>query len=198
MVLATGILTAMLVMGSAGAKGPTEATLEGPGIDETTLGMRGGGEWGTELASIVETAFFPGVFGPPGVLEIEGEPRGPLRPRYTLTYRVPMRDRVDRVVQYVYPFADGGGYTFTPKGQPVLGDETEGGWIRAPQELKRVLDDLGVSPPTVSNTTERDRTMSLLAMALAPAAALAIGAGWLIRARRRRRAPTADVGIEAA
>ncbi len=112
MIVLAGVLAlAMLVMGPAWAKGPTGATIAGPGIEEP-IEIEGDGEpgSGTDFAAFVEAAGFWQV-----VMDVEGSamssrgeviasPPSDLGARYTVTWHMGS----ERVTTELYPNAAGG------------------------------------------------------------------------------------------
>jgi hypothetical protein len=184
-------LAALLVLACvpspALAKGPSEATITGPGLDAAiTVGP---GEPGAEMApgapvmELAEAAgFFPASFGPE---PLQGEPpAGELGPRYTIEYVVPgPYNESDRVVQRLYPYATQP-VTYTEPGQPLFEtEETRGGWFVGSAELTRVLLDAGLpeSPPTGGGDEPFPWPAAALLAGLAALVVVTVG----VRLRRR-------------
>jgi hypothetical protein len=165
------------------AKGPIEATIEGPGLD-APIRLEG-----HEAASALsyETGFMKdeawGYWPPP--LEAEA-PTAALGPRYLVKWLSLPGGVV--VIEELYPHAEGGPLTYVPPGQSLgftqgyfeIFPETRGGWYRAPEALREVLFDLGVpeqlSPP---------RPFWLPALALV--AVVGAGASFLLHRARNGR-----------
>lgn len=149
------------------AKGPLEASLEGPGL-EAPLQFGGWTDPGaTEdpgrapLGRLAEAAgFFPASFGQSTVGPILAKrPKGDLGPRYTLTYGLggPEGDE-ERIVQDVYPYARPHPVTYMAPGQPFYETmRTRGGWFVATSPnappLDYILRDAGLPrhPPAEFN-----------------------------------------------
>jgi hypothetical protein len=144
LVLATvGALSALGVTAPAAAKGPSSASLTGPGLGGA-LPVRGEGEMGpgTPLGSLVQFGgFFPQVFGQVPDSTIRTRPAGDLGPRYRVTYRVPgPSGGVSRIVQDVFPYAKPSSVTYMPPGQRFWdGMRTHGGWFVSGARLKAAL-----------------------------------------------------------
>jgi hypothetical protein len=136
-------LTAAWVPTTALTKGPSEATITGPGLAEPI-----------ELRSIAEEAgFFAAVFGHGGSPLLAERPTGTLGPRYTITYVMPGPDnRESELVQDLYPYAKPHPVTYTEPGQTLWTTErTRGGWyVTYGSSLKEQLVAAGLpsTPPT--------------------------------------------------
>jgi hypothetical protein len=157
LLLATvGTLAALAVSATASAKGPTAASVTGPGLDRA-LPVKGEGEGGggTPLGSLVESGgFFPQVFGQTPDPTTRTRPAGDLGPRYRVVYRVPGPSGISRLTQDVYPFAKPSPMTHMRTGQRFWGSQrTHGGWFVAEAGLKRALVKAGLpkSPPAASD-----------------------------------------------
>ena len=156
LLLATaGALTALVATAPAAAKGPSTASLTGPGLDHA-LPVKGEGESGpgTPLGSLVQLGgFFPQVFQQFPDPTTRTRPRGNLGPRYRIEYRVPgPNTNGSKLVQDVYPYAKTP-VTYMSPGQRFWGvNHTYGGWFVAGPGLKATLVAAGLpeSPPTAS------------------------------------------------
>lgn len=145
-------LVAALVPAAAFAKGASEATIEGPGLDNP-ISLAGEGQPGGEaLMQLAENAgFFAAVFGQTPDPMLSERPSGNLGPRYTITYVMPGPVGEDRLSQDLYPYATLGPVSYMAPGQPFFGTErTRGGWYVAAPALKDSLVAAGLpeSPPT--------------------------------------------------
>ena len=97
---AVGSLAALAVTAPAAAKGPSTASLTGPGLDRA-LPVKGEGEMGpgTPLGSLVELGgFFPQTFLQAPDPTTRTRPSGDLGPRYRVAYRVPGPNGISTVV----------------------------------------------------------------------------------------------------
>jgi hypothetical protein len=153
LVLATvGTLAALAVTAPASAKGPSAASLTGPGLDRA-LTVKGFGEsgTGTPLGSLVQLGgFFPEVYGQSPDPTTRTRPAGDLGPRYRAVYRMPGSNGDSTIVQDVYPYAKPGPVTHMRAGQRFWGSmRTNGGWLVSGAGLKATLVKAGLpkSPP---------------------------------------------------
>jgi hypothetical protein len=154
LLLATlGALAALVASAPVAAKGPSTASITGPGLGHA-LPVKGDGEGGpdTSLGSLVQLGgYFAQVFTqiPDGT--VRARPSGALGPRYHVVYRVPgPNGGVSMLVQDLYPYAKPGPVTYMPAGQRVwVGQRTHGGWFVAGPGLKAALVTAGLpkSPP---------------------------------------------------
>ena len=153
LLLATvGALAALVATAPAAAKGPSTASLSGPGLDRA-VPIKGEGESGpgTPLGSLVELGgFFPQVFLQVPDPTKRTRPAGDLGPRYRITYRVPGPNQgAGTLVQDVYPYAKAP-VTYMSPNQRFWGlNRTHGGWFVAGPGLKLTLVAAGLpeSPP---------------------------------------------------
>lgn len=145
--LVAAAVVALLVPALAAAKGPSGASISGPGLDRV-LTFTGDGEGlGTQLGNItMRSGFFAQMFGQTPDPTLRTRPAGTLGPRYTIVYVVPGPNNVtSRVVQRVYPFAKPVALSYMKAGQPFWeSDKTYGGWYRGSLALKRALIRAGV------------------------------------------------------
>ena len=148
--LVAAAVVALVVPALAAAKGPSGASISGPGL-ERTLTISGDGEGlGTQLGGLaMKSGFFAQMFGQTPDPTLRTRPAGTVGPRYTVVYAVPGPNGVQsRVVQRVYPFAKPVALTYMKSGQPFWQtDRTHGGWFRASLTLKRILIRAGVPAP---------------------------------------------------
>ena len=159
LVLATiGTLTALAATAPASAKGPTAASVSGPGLDHA-LPVKGYGEGGptTPLGSLVQLGgFFPQVFDQSPDPTTRTRPAADLGPRYRAVYRVPGPTGTSTLVQDVYPYAKPSPVTHMRTGQPFWGGmRTHGGWYVSQGGLKAALVQVGLpkSPPAAGRGT---------------------------------------------
>jgi hypothetical protein len=157
LLLATaGALAALVATAPVAAKGPTTASLTGPGLDHA-IPVKGDGEGGpdTPLGSLTQLGgFFPQVFGHRSPDPTSGtRPTGDLGPQYRVVYRVPTPNGVSTIVQDVYPYAKASPVTYMPAGQRFWDSwRTHGGWFVSDARLKTALVAAGLpeSPPPAS------------------------------------------------
>ena len=152
LLLATvGALTALVSTASAMAKGPSSASLTGPGLDRA-VPVKGQGEMGTgtPLGSLVELGgFFPQMFVQTPDSTTRTRPTGDLGPGYRVVYRVPGPNGTSTVVQNVYPYAKTPATYMTPGQRFWSSSRTHGGWFISGPALKATLVAAGLpeSPP---------------------------------------------------
>ena len=192
---ATLALTTLVLVTTAAAKGPSEATVEGAGLD-APLSFRGMGEPGSRsrLARLAEASgFFPALFRRTPDPMLAKRPTAELGPRYTITYRLPGLGGSESVVrQDAYPYAAGGPVTYTRPGQRFFdGQRTRGGWFVASSDLETVLVEAGLppTPPSPASDGWSPLDPSPLTVALAAAALAVAGASAAVVRRRLRPAP---------
>jgi hypothetical protein len=156
LLLATaGTLAALVATSPAAAKGPSTASLTGPGLDHA-VPVKGEGESGpgTPLGSLVQLGgFFPQVFQQFPDSTIRTRPSGNLGPRYRMVYRVPGPNGISTVVQDVYPYAKTP-VTYMRPNQHFWGsNRTHGGWFVSGPGLKVTLVAAGLpeSPPPAAS-----------------------------------------------
>lgn len=147
---------ALAATAPAAAKGPSTASITGPGL-EHGLPVKGEGESGTDtpLGSLVQLGgFFPQVFQQIPDPTTRTQPTADLGPRYQIAYRVPGPSGTSTIVQDVYPYAKPSPVTYVHAGQRFWTDSrTHGGWFVSSTELKAALVEAGLpeSPPTAGD-----------------------------------------------
>ncbi len=174
------LVAAGLLAPAALAKGPSEATITGPGLGKT-LSFKVMGD----SANLTQYAgFFPSAFGQSPDPMLKGRPDGKLGPKYTIRYLVPgpYGERF-RLTQELYPYAKGGALTYMKPGQRIYQTRTRGGWYPAGTALKELLVSAGL-PRTAPRSSGSNLAM-LLGIG-APGAALFAGAAVLVARRRSR------------
>lgn len=178
-------LGALLLPGTASAKGPSDATIAGPGLS-SPLTLSGGGEGGnTALGHLVSWGgFFPQVFGQEPNPLLAARPAGLLGPRYDVVYVVP-GPSTDKLRQELYRYAVGGPVTYMKAAQKFWGTQsTRGGWYRASPELKSTLVEAGL--PEKAPTGHQRAANSRKAVAVGAGAGILLAGGVLLLLRRRR------------
>ena len=187
------LLAAAVVAPAALAKGPSAASVTGPGIAKTISlkGTEGSGPLGDLTTS---TGFFPAAFGQSPDPMLKRRPTGNLGPRFATHYRVPAGNGVMfRITQQLYPYAKAGSVTYMKPGQRIFDTTTKGGWYLGGFELKRTLVRAGLAR-TAPRTHTASHTIAdgggNLAVVLgigAPGAALLAGAAVFVARRRTAR-----------
>ena len=190
------ITAALLVPAVASAKGPSEATISGPGFSKTidVLNDGSGGTPGGDLTQ--QSGFFPAAFGQSPDPMLHSRPAH-LGPRYTIVWKVPGGAANLRVRQDIYPYARGGSVTYMKPGQPIFDMTTRGGWYRDPQ-LKRTLVGLGLSAKAPAPGGSGSGTnWALIGGLLAAAVLLAAGVALWWRQRGQRSPSTSSTELPA-
>jgi hypothetical protein len=207
--MATCGFVVLLWANPATAKGPDQATITGPGLDEPIV-VSGYGKPGTgsELGELADgSGLFLVMFEPDDRRVVSEAPDGPLGPRYELSFRVPDGIGTGSTVrQELYPRAPGGPVTYTEAGQTVFGMTTRGGWYRTPTSFTPLLERLGVSaaasgqplagpvamPEPVDLVTAPPSGLPIAVTIVAAAVAVIAGVAfgwWRVTARRPRALP---------
>jgi hypothetical protein len=142
--LVVAALAALAVPSVAAGKGPSQATISGPGLDKPIVLESGGGDpsAGTPLGTLTEQAgFFPAVFGQQPDPMLRRKPDGQLGRRFRVVYRVPgPNNETSTIRQDLYPYAKPYPVSYTAPGQRFWGDQkTYGGWFIGLQTLKSTL-----------------------------------------------------------
>jgi hypothetical protein len=178
-------------------KGPSEASIDGPGTgggisigkDDTS-----GGGW--LLGDLTRQAgFSPAVFPQQPNPMLRSRPKGDLGPKYTITYTVPgPNNEMFTLRQDLYPYATPSPVTYMKPGQKVFRIKTRGGWFVADSRLKHTLVRAGLPEIAPAGSTNGgDGFFSTeLASAMAGALALLLAGSMVVFMRRRGRpAPAA-------
>jgi hypothetical protein len=184
------LVVAGLVAPAAVAKGPSQATITGPGLGKALI--TGNGESaGTTLGYLAQyTGFFPGAFGQSPDPMLHGRPAGLLGPSYTAHYVVPDGEGTKfRIVQQLYPYAPGGPVTYMEPGQLIFGERTRGGWYRGEPALKALLVRQGLPriAPRVAEVPRSRTSAAEMVGVGAPLAILLAGAAAFVAGRRIAR-----------
>jgi hypothetical protein len=186
---------------SAAAKGPDQAVVSGPGIEQPiAVRAPGAPTIGADLAALIESS---GIFDQLwcrscGHLTATAPTRN-LGPVYLIRYRVPSETGGPArwIEQRVYPFAERRPVTFVQRGQPFWGRRTAGGWYEAAPRLQGILLGIGVPrdlptpPPTVADVrTPSGISIALFGTGIAIVVAMIVGLILLGRAWARTRSAT--------
>jgi hypothetical protein len=186
-------VAALAVPAVALAKGPTAATIDGPGGPDGGISITGYGEEpGTALGDLtMQAGLIPALFGQEPNPMLPSRPKGDLGPKYTITYTVPgPNNDVYKIRQDVYPYADPAPVTYTKPGQRIFeGMETRGGWFQAGPELKETLVSAGL-PASPSAGSSDGWSVPTFVMGLL-AATLVLAGATAVLLRRRTRPVTA-------
>ena len=166
-------MIALLTPAAALAKGASEATIEGPGLDGAVV-IPGDGEGGGGTT---------------------------LGPRYVVRYVMPGPEGQKSIlVQHLYPYAKPYPVSYTKPGQPFWGatsqdaavrrdgQHTFGGWYVSTAELRQTLAQIGLPtrPPSADDGGFWSSTPNLIGVIAGIAAAL-LAVGLVIRHTGKRR-----------
>jgi hypothetical protein len=152
--LAIALLASLAWPALAAAKGPTAATMSGPGINGSRhFGGDSEGGTGTPLGALtIGGGFFPQAFGQQPDPTLAARPEGDLGPRYEITYKLPGQGESATLRQDYYPYAKPVPLTHMKPGQTFWdGQRAHGGWFRADSSLRRQLG-LPAQPPTATSS----------------------------------------------
>jgi hypothetical protein len=189
--LVLAAIVALALPLAALAKGPTGASISGPGSGGG-LNISGDGKsGGTPLGDVTEQAgFFPAAYGQEPNPMLPARPKGDLGPKYTINYDVPNGEgTVFHIQQDVYPYANPPA-TYMKPGQQIFDMETHGGWFQADPQLKNTLVSAGLpaTAPSASSDGSSSFPTGLVGVLLA---ALLLAAATTVVVRRRARPVTA-------
>jgi hypothetical protein len=189
--LALPLVLALLIPATAAAKGPSEATITGPGLSSPIKFSGVEGNYSQAFGDLIEQGgFFPQTFGQsPDPLK-RSRPSTSLGPRYEVAYVVP-GPTTDTLRQELYPYASGGSVTYMKPGQTFWGNQrTHGGWLRAGAGLKSTLVAAGL-PPTAPEApaapaSRHGSSSGRTAMMLGGGLGFVLALGALLLYRRRK------------
>jgi hypothetical protein len=187
--IAGAVAVALALAPAAVAKGPSAATISGPGL-ASPLKIDGDGEGDstTPLGVLVtEAGFFPQVFGQSPSPLLRSKPSGTLGSRYVVTYEMPgPTTGTDRIRQDLYPYAAGGAVSHMEPNQVFWsGQRTVGGWMRGTAGLQASLVAGGLPRVDPESPPKRAWTGRGVEIALGAGVLFAGAALTLLRGRRR-------------
>ncbi len=186
-------IAALALPTAALAKGPSEATITGPGLGKA-ITIVGAEEEGSPLMSFAEQAgFFQAAFGQEPDPMLPSKPKGDLGPKYRIEYKVPGPDNdTFQISQDLYPYASPSVVTYTKPGQAIFDSTTRGGWFEAPL-LKDTLLAAGLPKTAVTAQAQSSSSAGFSAtgwLAVVIGIALVVGsAAWFYMRRQPRNAP---------
>lgn len=186
-------IAALALPAAAIAKGPSEATIKGPGLGKT-ITIVGAEEEGSPLMSFAEQAgFFPAAFDQQPDPMLSGKPKGDLGPKYRIEYKVPGGDNdAFQISQDLYPYASPSAVTYMPPGQRIFDSTTQGGWFESPL-LKDILVAAGLPKTAAAAKAQSSSSAGFSSTGWIGAVigiALLVGAAaWFFVRRRPRNAP---------
>jgi hypothetical protein len=179
----------------AAAKGPDQAVITGPGVDQPIVVRAPGSPTiGQRMATLINASGIMDQLWCRACPELLArQPTSTdLGPMFKIRYRVPslIGGPTRWVEQHVYPFAHPAPVTYVVPGQPFWHQETAGGWYVAGPKMRQVLVDVGVprqatpSSPWVetASVTPIGVSIALIATGIALAIAIIVGLAVLMRA----------------
>jgi hypothetical protein len=190
LVAAAAALGAAAFAGNAAAKGPSEATISGPGLASSIV-LRGDAEssTSTNFSIIVqESGFFATVFGGQSPdPRLKTAPKGNLGPRYSVVYAVPgPNGTASKLRAELYPYVKPWPIAHMAAGQRFWGRQsTKGGWVRGNARLRSALIAVGL-PAKAPDSSSRLSVGAWAGIASAGALAL-LALGSAVSLRRPRR-----------
>jgi hypothetical protein len=177
----------LLLPGTAAAKGPSAASISGPGLDHA-ISIQGYGEGANSspLGILVEEGgFFAQAFEQTPSSTSQRRPSTRLGPRYVVTYTVPGGSSGDSTLhQDLYPYAANGPASYMAPNQTFW--ETQkapGGWFRGGIQLRQMLIKAGLPARAPS---QREAHAGRLGVALGTGAGVAAAAAVFALFYRRR------------
>jgi hypothetical protein len=180
-------IVALALPAVATAKGPSAASVSGPGLKAITVS--GDGEDGgvSSFGRLTQAAgFFAAVYRPQPDPMLRNRPKGDLGPRFSIAWVLPTPTGKSILHQDAYPYAKPYPLTYMKPGQTFYnGMTTNGGWFVSGPELKQALVTYGLPRQAPSGGSALS-TGALAGIATAAAAALALA---LLAAARSRRRP---------
>jgi hypothetical protein len=184
-------LAALTAPTTALGKGPSAATMDGPGTGGGITFNGDGESGGTRLGDLTQqSGLFPALFGQEPDPMLASRPKGDLGPKYTVTYTVPgPNNEVFTVRQDVYPYAKPSPVTYVEPGQKIFDTETRGGWFQAGPELKQTLVSAGL--PASASAADSSDGWSVPSFVVGLLAATLVLSGATAVLLRRRTRPAA-------
>lgn len=179
-------IAALVLPTQALGKGPSAATIDGPG-DGGGITFTGGRNSGLFLLT-EQTGLFPAVFARQPDAMLDRRPKGDLGPRYVITWTVPgPNNETWKLRQDLYPDAESGPVTYMAPGQKVfeIPGGTHGGWYQAGARLKQVLVDAGLPAHAPRSSADDSVFSASVASLLAAAMLLAAAAALIVRRRTK-------------
>jgi hypothetical protein len=186
-------VAALALPATAFAKGPSEATITGPGLGKA-IKISGPEQDGSPMMNLAGAAgFFPAAFGQTPDPLLYARPKGDLGPRYSIDYAVPgPNGGSQKIHQDLYPYAKPAAWTHMAAGQPIFDFQTHGGWF-TDTTLKGILVAHGLPkapPPTSSKSSSSASFFSTGKIGLLVLVLFGIGAAAVLTRRHFRGTAT--------
>jgi len=183
-------VAALAVPAAALGKGPSEASISGPGVGGGgNLTITGCCAPGSPTMNLAEHAgFFPAVFARQPDPMLDARPKGNFGPKYSVTYTVPgPNNETWKIQQDVYPYATPAPVTYMKPGQTVfqIPGGTRGGWFQADSRLKKTLVSAGLPARPVASSSDGSSLSTNLFSIFAVALFLVVATAVFLRRRAR-------------
>jgi hypothetical protein len=183
-------VAALAVPAAALGKGPSEASISGPGVGGGgNLTITGCCAPGSPTMNLAEHAgFFPAVFARQPDPMLDARPKGNLGPKYSVTYIVPgPNNETWKIQQDVYPYATPAPVTYMKPGQTVfrIPGGTRGGWFQADSRLKKTLVSAGLPARPLASSSDGSSLSTNLFSIFAVALFLVVATAVFLRRRAR-------------
>ena len=148
-VVLAAITTLGLAVAPAFAKGPTAATVEGPGIDGRHLVPEGDY---AELGRLTEVTGFWNVFSDQALAAEPPVPETELGPRYTVRWQM----GTSWLETFVYPFASTPAMRLPEAAAGATG-RNRGGWTTGSSEVRSVFEKYGAAASAALSATPQSK-----------------------------------------
>ncbi len=179
-------IVALALPAAALAKGPSAASITGPGLK--TITMSGDAESGvvSTFSRLTESAgFFPAVYKTQPDPMLRARPKGNLGPHYRIAWTLPTPTGKSTIYQDVYPYAKPYTVSYMRPGQTFGGGmTTTGGWFVGATSLRQALVAAGL-PPRAPSASSGLSAAALGGIGAGSAAFLALSVFFVVRLRRR-------------
>jgi len=200
-VLAATCTIIWISAGGAAAKGPDQARVSGPGIDQPiAVRPHDSPSIGRRMASLIESSGIMDQLWCRSCHDLSSnQPTADLGPMYVVRYRVAslIGGPTRWVEQHAYPFAQPHPMTYVAPGQLFWHQRTAGGWYEAGPKLRHLLVGLGaqMEPASVPTRVNIDTLtvwpqwtlVAWAALSMVIAVLIVVGVVVLIRAWSARR-----------
>ena len=173
-------LAVVLTAAPAEAKGPTEALLTGPGIDQP-IDLRQEVEGMTFWDLADRLGYFVSIDGHAPVDPTLDKPTGAVGPAYPLRWSGPGPGEDFAVTVVIHPWAEGGARLYVPPDQATLtGSTTEEFWLPLRPDAVTALLEVGLPPRNVAFAALPGSTsvQATTASALQPLSADGASSSW--------------------
>jgi hypothetical protein len=186
-------IAALALPAPALGKGPSAATIDGPGTGGgISVGSNGGPPDSGPLGALsTQSGLYLQMFGEDIGKAFISRPTGDLGPKYTVTYTVPgPNNETWKLRQDLYPYAEPAPVTYLAPGQQVYDRQSHGGWYRAVPTFKETLVAAGLPSTAAGAASGSSDFPTALVSVLTAVLLFALATAFVIR-RRSRTHPAA-------